>query len=567
MRTGILLLLSVFIILPPSCKNDTGNDILSGRDYSAAHYFLDSIAASGKNSFAVIDSLNGLNTDKFRNAHTLQTALAGVVYTHERFALNSSKEAFLIAAVERAKEKNWKELHAEALQELANYVWVTVKDKTRALQYYNTAYLIYKDFSSDQFPQKFACLYQYGVAYFSFEEYDRASSLFSEALALGDYKADRGLFVSASNTLGLCYRHKGEYNRALEVLNNALGYAKKNNIGVWQAILGGNIGTIYYLLHKPDAARPLLETEVVRGTTKNDWTSAASAQLYLAEIELDAGNISTATTGLLQARQYLLNTHPDRGIKTLKQLFDALSRTYKKSGDFRQALLYADSAKMISDSIQKILGANILLNAQNEISQATFLEKKKAAERISRYTRNMLIGGIILLAIISVLFMLGQRKKYFQKQKNTEQEKEKIARELEAATRELNFFAQSLEEKNNIIEKIGQLQTDKKQDEEKYGLLSQMEKSVLLTDEQWTEFTSLFEKVYGNFLLRLKDKVPAVSPAEIRIIALTKLKLSNKTMAGMLGITPDAVRMNKFRIRKKLNLEEDGDIERFLESV
>ncbi|HEV7782510.1 MAG TPA: tetratricopeptide repeat protein [Chitinophagaceae bacterium] len=566
MRNSFFLLLFPSFIF--SCDNDRGSHLLAGKSYAERFAFFDSVGAIKEKGYAFIDSLDRLNSDKFKDKLTLQTALATIRYSVNRYDMSSSKEAFFMAAVEKAKDKKWNKLYAEALEQLGSYTWVTLGDKNKALQYYHRAYLVYHSFDPREFPIKFLCLSEYAGAYYSFEQYDKAIAFLSEAIQLGDYKPDRGSFISGWNTLGLCYRAKGEYEKALEIFNDVLAYTEKYNEDTWRTIVRGNIGTVYHFLNKPERASPLLEEEVIRGITEPDWKAASSAQLYLAEIELNAGNLSLAAGSIHKARDYSIKVKLERtNSKVLKRIFDDLALVYRMSGDYRLSLLYTDSARIVNDSIQKKLGANILLNAQNQIDLANFNEEKKTTERINNYVRNMLIGGIVLLGITSLLFIRRQQIKHSQRQKQVQAEKKKMENELKAATQELHHFARSLEEKNAIIEKIQLLQTTKQQDEEKYELLSKLEKSVLLTDEQWNEFTSLFEKVYGNFFLRLKDKVPAISPAEIRIIALGKLKLSNKTMAGMLGITPDAVRMNKFRIRKKLNLEEEAEFEKFLQSV
>lgn len=536
--------------------------------YAERYSYFDSIGTHNGRGNGFFDSLDRLNSNKFKSKLALQTAFAAIRYSEGHYDTSSSKEAFYIAAVEKTKEKKWTRLHADALQELGSYYWITLGEKTKALQYFHQAYLVYKDFTAEEFPAKFLNLVEYAGAYYSFERYDKSIGFLTEAVKLGDYKTDKGLFISGWNTLALCYRAKGEYEKSLEIFKEVLAYAERNHHDVWRTIIRSNIGTVYHFLNKPNEAKPLLEEEATRGSTENDWKSASTAQLYLGEIALNAGNIPLAKEGIHKAREYSLKIKIERNnSKTLKRIFDDLALIYRMNGDHRQALLYTDSSRMLNDSIQSKLGANLLLNAQNQIDLATYNEEKKATERINSFVRNMLIGGIILLAIVSLLFIRRLRMKHAQKQKKIQAEKERMERELQVATQELHHFARSIEEKNHIIERIEQLQTDKQDAEEKYEILSKLEKSVLLTDEQWNEFTGLFEKVYGSFLQRLKDKIPSISPAEIRIIALGKLKLSNKTMAGMLGITPDAVRMNKFRIRKKLNLEEETEFEKFLETI
>ena len=91
--------------------------------------------------------------------------------------------------------------------------------------------------------------------------------------------------------------------------------------------------------------------------------------------------------------------------------------------------------------------------------------------------------------------------------------------------------------------------------------LSKLENASLLTNEQWEEFRKLFDKVHKGFLSNLKRKLPDLSQTDIRFIALTKLKLSSREMASMLGVSPSTIRIYKFRLRKKLGLAKEGDIE------
>jgi DNA-directed RNA polymerase specialized sigma24 family protein len=97
--------------------------------------------------------------------------------------------------------------------------------------------------------------------------------------------------------------------------------------------------------------------------------------------------------------------------------------------------------------------------------------------------------------------------------------------------------------------------------------LSQLRRSAILTDEDWESFRENFDKVHTGFLIRLKAKIPDLSPAETRFLALAKLQLSNKEMAALLGVTADAMRLTRFRLRKKLNLTEDGSLEELVNSI
>ncbi len=62
------------------------------------------------------------------------------------------------------------------------------------------------------------------------------------------------------------------------------------------------------------------------------------------------------------------------------------------------------------------------------------------------------------------------------------------------------------------------------------GELKHLYESVILTDFDWSNFTSLFDKVYPEFFIRLKQKFPQLSLSEKKFIALfiTPLRLHFK---------------------------------------
>ncbi|MEJ7684517.1 MAG: hypothetical protein WKG06_43050 [Segetibacter sp.] len=65
----------------------------------------------------------------------------------------------------------------------------------------------------------------------------------------------------------------------------------------------------------------------------------------------------------------------------------------------------------------------------------------------------------------------------------------------------------------------------------------------------------------------MREKFPDLSPAELRLLILTKLNLSAREMANMLGISIDAIRKSRYRLRKKLNLEEESNLEELIQQV
>lgn len=525
---------------------------------------LDSIAAT-KNGRTFLDSLSQL-IEKDEDQVALQIRLAANFYSRNRFNPDKKTADNLENCLSAAHKNNWSLLETDAAQQLANYCWNTSGDKNRAFQLYNQAYQIYHSKPVSEAVEKFRYLYEYANAYYAFEEYDKSIELNKAAItSAGESFPDKGIFLSAFNTIGLSYKAKMQYDSALHYYQAGIEMAKKYNKPDWQSIIEGNIGTVYFLTQHGNEARPYLERELIRSSPR-DFSSAAAASLNLAELDESDHDIAGAMEKTFNARAFSERAR-NRDPRLLKRIYEVMTRLQKASGNYQLALSYSDSAKILSDSIQVKFSNAILAKAQQKMNDERYESELKASKKINSYIQISLVAGILLLAIISLLFISRQKIKYKRKQESIEAEKRQVEKDLQSAKNELALFTKHIEEKNTLLEQFEEIEQHKQKDEDKYLTLAQLERSVLLTDEQWNEFTLLFEKVHGSFLRRLKDKLPNISPAEIRIIALSKLNLSNKAMAGMLGITPDAVRMNKHRIRKKFQLEEEADFEQFLQNI
>jgi DNA-binding CsgD family transcriptional regulator len=164
---------------------------------------------------------------------------------------------------------------------------------------------------------------------------------------------------------------------------------------------------------------------------------------------------------------------------------------------------------------------------------------------------------ILLVLIIAAQLIFRQRLK---------QKKDKEL--LNNAVTQLNYYIDSVREKNELIDQFKQEIEHLNALPEQYTVLQEKEEIAgklrqysILTEDDWTEFRKLFEKVQIGFFDKLKQKFPDLTPSEQRLLALMKLKLSKREMAGMLGIAPDSIKKTRQRIRKKINVLDDAALE------
>jgi DNA-binding CsgD family transcriptional regulator len=184
-------------------------------------------------------------------------------------------------------------------------------------------------------------------------------------------------------------------------------------------------------------------------------------------------------------------------------------------------------------------------------------EKKREKEK-----QYLLIAGIILSLVIGFVIYRQQvqrsrlEKELLLQQKLAAEEASTVARE------QLDLFTAHIIEKNDMIDKLQdqlKLQHQSIHDE----LITQ----TILTDEDWTRFKSLFEKARPGFFEHLQSIAPGITPAELRLAALLQLKLDTKNIAAMQGISPDAVRKSKSRLRQRLNITVEDGLEAFIHAI
>lgn len=235
--------------------------------------------------------------------------------------------------------------------------------------------------------------------------------------------------------------------------------------------------------------------------------------------------------------------------------FETQGLYYTKIGDFGKASRYKDSLLVLKDTLKlqldykKIVVLESRLQADKYINERKVLQVQVANERS---LRNWGIGGLAAI-FLGIVYWLNTRRK---EEKRLHVEERRKAEEMLAhANKQLEQFLSNIKEKNELIEKItAQIEDDGKPtiDQTEFtNVLRSLQKSVLLTDDQWMAFKNLFEESFPDFFERLRQKYPDLKLSEIRLAALEMLHLTDKVKGNMLGISAESVKKARYRIRKK----------------
>jgi AraC family transcriptional regulator, chitin signaling transcriptional activator len=190
-----------------------------------------------------------------------------------------------------------------------------------------------------------------------------------------------------------------------------------------------------------------------------------------------------------------------------------------------------------------------------------------------------IISGICVMFLIHFF-----NKRYYKKQK------QKLIRDKE---RELEL--EQLENERQIIEfknKNLRLDIDNKNRELGMATMNLVKRNELLNDikvelaksktitdvksvirlintnlnntSDWKLFEEAFNNVDKDFMKRVKNLHPSITPNDLRLCAYLRLNLSSKEIAPLLNISHKSVEVKRYRLRKKMGLEHDQSLSNYI---
>ena len=417
--------------------------------------------------------------------------------------------------------------------------------------------------SDNDYPDKLRHTYDLGLLYYRFGDFKQAAFHLGTALQIELKPTNIISIYAIYNTLGLSYRFLNMPDSSDYYFNKMIYLASCPP--VWCSVAQSNLAENYILRGLYAQATPLLQAQLKESKSRHDQGLMANAYMWLADIAFRTENIAEATRKTLLAREVLEQTKSNampEPYQRFQQLFALLCRMHAAAGHSALATSYMDSTMAAKDSLDRQFNAMKLLRAQQKESQ-----QKQAAQldlqrqkRIAQ--RNLLLTIICFMAVASVLLYTNQRRKYKNHQLQKNLELQKARTDMENANIQLQDFALRISEKNNLLE-----QFEAKMVDSHAGELKELHHSSILSHEEWERFSVLFDKVHDGYLQNLRLKIPHVSPAEMRFMALARLGFSNKEMAAAIGVSAEAIRSVWHRLRKKLNLCDDTRLEDFVQSI
>ncbi len=149
-------------------------------------------------------------------------------------------------------------------------------------------------------------------------------------------------------------------------------------------------------------------------------------------------------------------------------------------------------------------------------------------------------------------------------------EDDKMKSELRHLNNQLAASTMNLVVKNEFMETIKEELEEVKRKGKSSETKQALEKIVreidttLRLQEDWEQFEYHFDQVHGDFLNRLREQFQDLTPNEQKLCALLRLNLSTKEISNLMSISLRGVEIARYRLRKKLGLDQGQNLSKFV---
>jgi FixJ family two-component response regulator len=91
--------------------------------------------------------------------------------------------------------------------------------------------------------------------------------------------------------------------------------------------------------------------------------------------------------------------------------------------------------------------------------------------------------------------------------------------------------------------------------------------SNISSEQDWQVFESNFNKVHEEFLKKLIELYPNLTPSDLKLAAYLRMNLSSKEIAQLFNITHRSVELKRYRLRKKMELDTEVNLGEFMMKI
>jgi len=153
------------------------------------------------------------------------------------------------------------------------------------------------------------------------------------------------------------------------------------------------------------------------------------------------------------------------------------------------------------------------------------------------------------------------------KLRQQEHEKHMLEMEVQNKASEVAGKSLSIAKHNDMIESIQEALEAKQNTAELKTAIKKIIKTNTLSKNEWQSFEKNLVKSHEEFVNRLSKKYPTLTSKDIKLCIYLKMNLSSKEIAPLMNISYRGVELHRYRLRKKLDINQEESLTRFMINV
>ena len=420
------------------------------------------------------------------------------------------------------------------------------------------------------------------------ELFDDALSNFRGALDTHIRLKDSLGIISVSQNIARVYLFKSQWDSCSYYYNNALEIAVKKNLS--EISILHELGILYRSMQELSEAERYFLAAYEKET---DEEKKYMECLSLGYLYMQMGQTE-------DARKYLKMSAKSSKAYTQISAFDCLYFLEKDIDNFEEAIVYHELADSITNAMEELNSRDLIARLQkkyeNEKLQNDNLQMKV------RYTNFMLWGMIAFLIVVACMCY------YYYKNRNNKKKIAEIESQIRENEEEIERYQQEIEDiqiskdqvlKENLMleenrTKVGELNgkiilltmqnktlsehlkelggelnvgTSSSSFIHAFRLLLAIKEGTLrgkLSNEERQKLFSLFDLMYWNYVTRLLERAPTLTKHDLEICCFLKFGLTHEELSCIFHTTSDSVTRAKGRLKGRLGVSPQDDLDTFL---
>ena len=153
-------------------------------------------------------------------------------------------------------------------------------------------------------------------------------------------------------------------------------------------------------------------------------------------------------------------------------------------------------------------------------------------------------------------------KSFENKQQKLSFKNKSLKQDIENKNRELALSTMSLIKKNEFL---GQIKNELKKitvNENISSVVKTIDDNINSSDD-WKMFEKAFNNADKKFFKKVKKQHPELTSNDLRLCMFLRMNLNSKDIAPLLNISPRSVEIKRYRLRKKLQLEREINLNEY----